>query len=296
MAFPTETSDENSKLALATRLRRAVEHHDWALHYQPILDLSRGDVVGVEALLRWSDGARGLVLPGDFIPLAEEMGLIEAIGEWVIDEMCKQARAWRNGGLGLDVSFNLSARQLWHPDLLQTILTRLDRTELDPHHIVIEITESAAMTDADRTQQVLDGLRQRGVRFAIDDFGTGYSSLSRLKDLPVDMLKIDRSFIREIPGSPQAEAVVRAIIQLALNLGMAALAEGIETEAQWRFLVENECPLGQGYFFSPPVPAEDIPSLAASEAFQLPANGQGSPEKVATGENALRFGRGILGI
>jgi diguanylate cyclase (GGDEF)-like protein/PAS domain S-box-containing protein len=282
MAFPTEKSDENSKLALATRLRRSVEHGDWVLHYQPILALSRGDVVGVEALLRWNDGARGLIAPGDFIPLAEEMGLIETIGEWILDELCRQTTMWRQGGLDLEVSFNLSARQLWHPDLIQTVLSHLDRTALDPHRLVIEITESAAMTDPDRTQQILDSLRRRGVRFAIDDFGTGYSSLSRLKDLPVDVLKIDQSFIREIPGSPPAEAVVRAIIQLAHILGMASLAEGIETEAQWRFLVENDCRLGQGFLFSEPVSGEKVAQVARANQFRMAVNGDALPSPRST--------------
>jgi diguanylate cyclase (GGDEF)-like protein/PAS domain S-box-containing protein len=253
-----DSAEAMTRLSLTTRLRKAVENQNWELHYQPLVDLRSGDMFGVEALIRWPEPGGGLVLPGDFIPLAEEMGLIEAIGDWVVEELGRQDRTWREDGLGMEISFNLSPRQLWQPDLAQKILGRLDACAVDPGNVVVEITESTAMIDPDRTQRILTDLHDRGLRLAIDDFGTGYSSLSRLKHLPVDILKIDRTFVREVDSDPEAGSMVCAIIGLADSLGMTPLAEGIETEAEWRFLIENGCPLGQGYFFSRPVPASEI--------------------------------------
>jgi EAL domain-containing protein (putative c-di-GMP-specific phosphodiesterase class I) len=187
------------------------------------------------------------------------MGLIEAIGDWVIEELARQDAAWRSEGLRLrELSFNLSPRQLWQPEISDRIVARLEAFDVDPARVVVEITESAAMIDPDRTQRILWDLHARGLRLAIDDFGTGYSSLSRLKHLPVDVLKVDRSFVRDVASDEQAGSMVRAIIQLAHGLGMAPLAEGIETEEEWRFLVANACPLGQGYHFSRPIPADEI--------------------------------------
>jgi EAL domain-containing protein (putative c-di-GMP-specific phosphodiesterase class I) len=217
-----------------------------------------GGMVGVEALIRWRQPNGGLVPPGDFIPLAEEMGLIEAIGDWVVEEICRQDADWRAEGFTTEISFNLSPRQLWQPNLVAKIVSRLTAAGMDPGRVVAEITESTAMTDPDRTQQVLFDLHARGLRLAIDDFGTGYSSLARLKHLPVDILKIDRSFVRDVDGDRDAQSMVSAMIALASNLGMTALAEGIETEAERRFLLDRGCPLGQGYLFSRPVPADDL--------------------------------------
>jgi len=246
------------KLSLSTRLRKAVENQNWELHYQPIVDLVEGSMTGVEALIRWNDPNGGLVQPGDFIPLAEEMGLIEAIGDWVVDELARQGEAWRADGLELELSFNLSPRQLWQPEVGTRIMERIEAAGLDPRRVLVEITETAAMTDPDRTLRILRDLRARGLRVALDDFGTGYSSLSRLKDLPVDVLKVDRSFVRDVSTQPANGSMVQAIVQLAHALGMTPLAEGIETQDDWLFLVERGCRLGQGYFFSRPVPAEDI--------------------------------------
>ncbi len=254
-----QDEDALGKLSLTTRLRKAVEHRHWVLHYQPVVNLASGQMVGVEALLRWADPNGGLVPPGEFIPLAEEMGLIEVIGDWVMEELARQDAEWREAGLSIrDISFNLSPRQLWQPDVSDRIVSRFDAHGVDPTRVVVEITESAAMTDPDRTQRILWDLHARGLRLAIDDFGTGYSSLSRLKHMPVDILKVDRSFVRDVASDPQAGSMVRAIIQLADGLGMLPLAEGIETEEEWRFLVANSCPLGQGYHFSKPIPAQEI--------------------------------------
>jgi EAL domain-containing protein (putative c-di-GMP-specific phosphodiesterase class I) len=191
------------------------------------------------------------------------MGLIAAIGDWVLESLCAQGRAWRDAGIRLELSFNLSPRQLWQSDLVTRIMSRLQEAEVDPGDVVVEITESAAMTDPDRTQRILTDLHDRGLRLAIDDFGTGHSSLARLKHLPVETLKIDRSFVRDLPHDRDAATMVRAMVQLANGLGLRALAEGIETEDQWRFLQDTECRLGQGFLFSRPVPALEIPGLIA---------------------------------
>ncbi|MBI3649111.1 MAG: EAL domain-containing protein [Actinobacteria bacterium] len=256
-----DDADALSRLSLSTRLRKAVENKAWTLHYQPVVTLEDGRMVGLEALIRWQEPNGGLVPPGEFIPMAEEMGLIEAIGDWVVEEICRQDELWRIDGLSTEISFNLSPRQLWQPELVSKIIARLAHAGMDPSRVVVEITESAAMTDPDRTQQILLDLHDRGVRLALDDFGTGYSSLARLKHMPVDVLKIDRSFIREVDADRDAQGMVSAMIALASNLGMTALAEGIETEAERRFLALRGCELGQGYLFSRPVPAGEILAL-----------------------------------
>ncbi len=258
VVYAEQTEDSLGKLSFTTRLRRAVENQNWTLHYQPIVDLSDASTLGVEALLRWRDPNGGLIPPGEFIPLAEEMGLIEVIGDWVVEEMVRQDEAWRAEGLELELSFNLSPRQLWQPDVTEKIISRLEAGGVDPAKVTVEITESTAMTDPERTQRILSDLHARGLRLALDDFGTGYSSLSRLKHMPVDTLKIDRSFVRDVAGDVQAGSMVRAIIQLAESLGMTSLAEGIETETEWNFLTERGCELGQGFYFSRPVPGADI--------------------------------------
>jgi len=216
---------------------------------------------GVEALIRWPDPAGGLVPPGDFIPLAEEMGLIEAIGAWVVEEICRQDALWRDEGLELEIGFNLSPRQLWQPDPVRRIADQIDEAGIDPQRITVEITESTAMHDPDRTLEVLHGFKDHGLKLAIDDFGTGYSSLSRLRYMPVDVLKIDRTFVRDVNADRQSASMVSAIIALASNLQMEPLAEGIETEEEWRFLAARGCSSGQGFLFSKAVPAEEISAM-----------------------------------
>ena len=250
-----------SKLSLSTRLRKAVEQKDWALHYQPLINLFSGEMFGVEALIRWPDPSGGLVPPGDFIPLAEEMGLIEAIGAWVVEEICRQDARWRDEGLELEIGFNLSPRQLWQPDPVRRIADQIEDSGIDPQRITVEITESTAMNDPDRTLEVLHGFKDHGLKLAIDDFGTGYSSLSRLRYMPVDVLKIDRTFVRDVNADKQSASMVSAIIALANNLSMEPLAEGIETEEEWRFLAARGCSSGQGFLFSKPVPAEEISAM-----------------------------------
>ena len=218
-------------------------------------------MIGVEALLRWESPTAGKVSPADFIPIAEETGLIVPIGDWVIAEACRQARQWRDQGIELTVACNLSPRQFHRQDMVEKILEHLDRAGLAPTALAIEITESAALADPEHTIQVLDQMRARGLHIAIDDFGTGYSSLDRLKRMPVQTLKIDRSFVRDIPADAQSSGLVTSIIQIAGNFRMRALAEGIETAEQWAYLRQLGCPAGQGFFFSRPVPATDISRL-----------------------------------
>jgi diguanylate cyclase (GGDEF)-like protein/PAS domain S-box-containing protein len=258
-------------LSFATRLRKAVEGRRWVLHYQPIVDLQTGRTTAVESLVRWNDPESGLIYPNDFIPLAEELGLIGAIGDWVLEEMGRQHLLWsQQDGQSIDMTFNLSPRQLWEPDLVENMTERLRAAGVDPATVVVEITESTAMTDLARGQPILWDLHRSGFRLAIDDFGTGYSSLARLRNLPIDILKIDRVFVGDLPNDSDARSMVEAIIRMAIGLGMQPLAEGIETDAQRRFLADRGCSLGQGYLFSPPRAAAEVrPFLTRGHAFAL---------------------------
>ena len=249
------------ELSFVTRLRRAVERDEFVLHYQPVMDLEAGQMVGVEALIRWEDPEHGLIQPDDFIPVAERMGMIGAISHWVVQNACSQAQEWRAAGFDLRVAINLPPI-LWQPSMLRRLTRTIQSFGIAASQLEIEITESAAMTDPDRTTRILSELHERGFGLAIDDFGTGYSSLSRLKQMPVTTIKIDRSFIRDLPGDAHSATMVSAIIGLARTLGLVPLAEGIETREQLRFLTERGCPLGQGYYFSRPVPAGEIAGIA----------------------------------
>ena len=261
------------RLEQITRLRKAVDRNEFILHYQPVIDLARAQaalaagrdsapMVGVEALIRWEDPDRGLVPPLDFIPLAEETGLIEPIGEWVVEEACRQAAEWAAEGLELDVAFNVSLRQLWQPDFVDKTLRAARVAGVDPGRMIVEITESSVMADPVRTQAVLEALNEHGFRMAIDDFGTGHSSLARLWRMPVDLLKIDRSFVAEMPGDEAASTMASTIIHLASSLGIDHLAEGIERPDQLEHLVRQGASLGQGYLFGRPGPASGIAALA----------------------------------
>ncbi len=254
--------DSSAKLQFVTRLRKAVESQRWTLHYQPVLDLATGRMRGVEALIRWIEPDGTMVPPGDFIPLAEELGLIETIGDWVVRELVYQAQAWRELDIDLSTSFNLSPRQFWQPDLANGILERIGEGGIDPAKVIVEITESSAMADPDRAQTILEELHAGGLRIAIDDFGTGYSSLARLRDMPVDVLKIDRSFVSGVDTDPQNQSIVSAFIELARGLGLTTLAEGIETEGELAFVQERGCVLGQGFLFSKAVPPEEIIAMS----------------------------------
>jgi diguanylate cyclase (GGDEF)-like protein/PAS domain S-box-containing protein len=247
------------RLALESGLRRALERDEFLLHYQPRVDIGSGRITGMEALLRWQQRAQELTPPAQFIALAEETGLIVPIGEWVVKTACARNQSWREQGLPpLRVAVNLSARQFAYANLLQDVARALADTGLDPAALEFEITESMVMHDPEQAVKLLVRLKDLGIHLSIDDFGTGYSSLSYLKRLPLDSVKIDRSFIRDIPGDADDAAITRAIIAMAHSLRLKVVAEGVETEAQLGFLREHGCDEMQGYYFSKPLPEDEF--------------------------------------
>jgi diguanylate cyclase (GGDEF)-like protein/PAS domain S-box-containing protein len=256
--FNAEMNQANERRAtLEKNLRRAVEYEEFELHYQPVVDIRDDRVVGFEALLRWSDPDLGPVSPAEFVPIAEEVRLIAPIGEWVLRTACAQIKAWRNAGHGLlSVSINLSAEQFQMSDLVALVGANLEAADLPPHVLTLEITETAVMADAGRTQAILGQLRSLGVRVSVDDFGTGYSSLGYLKKYPIQTVKIDRSFVDGVDNDPDDAAIVESIITLAENLNLEVIAEGVETAAQRDFLKNQNCFFVQGYFYGKPLPAE----------------------------------------
>jgi diguanylate cyclase (GGDEF)-like protein/PAS domain S-box-containing protein len=256
--YQREEGDARARLSLTTRLRRAIGEGELRLHYQPIVALSDHGMAGVEALVRWEDPATGLVPPGDFIPIAEETGLIDAIGDWVIEELCAQALRWAAIDLHPRLSFNLSPRQLRRTDLVSSIAERIAAHGLRPQQFCAELTETAVMSDAHRHRSLLDELHEAGLTIAIDDFGAGHSSLARLRDLPVQVLKVDRAFLDKVPDDRGSAAIVAAILALAEALDMTTIVEGIETGEQVAFLREHRCPFGQGYLLGRPVPADQL--------------------------------------
>ncbi len=258
---PRTSADPLVGLSMARRLREAVEGRHWVLHYQPMVELRTRAIIGVEALLRWRRPKGELVPAAQFISVAEEMGVMEVIGEWVIEELCAQARVWSAEGLEPQLSFNLSPRQLWRRDLAQGLASSFRDSGIDPSRVIVEISEATAATDPARTQRILHGLREQGMRIAIDDFGTGYSPPGRLRSLPVDILKIDNPLVRDLPQDVEVGGFVEAVISFAASLEIACLAEGIESEEQRAFLLEKGCRLGQGYLFSRPVSGQEITGL-----------------------------------
>jgi diguanylate cyclase (GGDEF)-like protein len=254
-------------LDLESHLRRAVERDEFVLRYQPIVELTDGRVIGAEALIRWRHPQRGMIPPQTFVPLAEETGLIVPIGRWVLGEACRQASTWnagRDGQPPLTVSVNLSARQVQQPDLPGLVAQVLRETGLDPSCLVLEITESLLLLDTEPTLRRLRQLKALGLRLAIDDFGTGYSSLVYLRRFPIDIIKIDKSFIDEIAGGPDDSTLALAIVQLGHKLRLNTVAEGIEAADQLAELRRAGCQFGQGYFFSEPLAAEDLGGLLAN--------------------------------
>ncbi|SCW74199.1 PAS domain S-box-containing protein/diguanylate cyclase (GGDEF) domain-containing protein [Paenibacillus tianmuensis] len=267
------------RLTLESELRRALAKNELLLHYQPQMDITTGRIVGFEALVRWQHPERGLVAPGEFIPFAEESGLIVPIGEWALKEACRQNKQWQDAGLEVvPVSVNLSIRQFMQHQLCVGIGRILRETGLDPALLELEITESCTM-DVDYACGLLHELKQLGVKISIDDFGTGYSSLSYLKKFPIDKLKIDRSFVRDILTDPNDAAIVASIIAMTRHLNMEVIAEGVEIEEQLRFLHDNDCHLIQGFYLSPPLAVPDAERLmklystqAAAEEERPPVN------------------------
>ena len=252
------------RLKLETELRRALEREEFVLYYQPKVDLESGKIIGMEALLRWQSPERGLVAPGEFIPLLEETGLILPVGEWVLRAACKQARTWQAEGLpDIRIAVNLSMLQFKQPDFAGLVLNILKENGLDPAlgAIELELTESLLMNNAAGAVDTLIRLHEAGIQFSIDDFGTGYSSLSYLKRFPINSLKIDQSFVRGLSSGSEDEAIVAAIIALAHSLGFNVIAEGVETTAQLDHLRRKGCNEMQGFLFSRPVPAAEMTQL-----------------------------------
>ena len=265
--FFTQEMNEQAleRLTLQNMLRRALEREEFWLCYQPLVDLTTGGIVGVEALLRWQSSDLGVVSAATFVPVLEETGLIVPVGEWVLRTACRQARTWQENGAGrfLRVAVNLSARQFGREDLVDTVARALEESGLDPRCLEMEITESLLMEDIEASSRILEELKGAlgGVRVSIDDFGTGHSSLSYLKTFPIDLLKIDSSFIRNLATDLDDAAITTAIIGLAHNLRLKVIAEGVESEEQLAFLQNKGCDEAQGYYFGRPLPAEDLTLL-----------------------------------
>lgn len=261
----------SERVAMQFELRRALECSEFVLHYQPQVRTGNGVIVGMEALVRWQHRERGLVYPDEFIPLAEATGLIIPLGNWVLRTACAQNKAFQEEGFApIRVAVNLSARQFQQPDLPEMVASVLKETGLDPDYLELEITENAAMRDIESAIRVLKRLREIGVHISIDDFGTGYSSLAYLKRLPIDGVKIDQSFVRDIATDPDDAAIVTATIGLARTLELRSIAEGVESREQLDFLKDHQCPEVQGYLFGKPAPAGEFRRLLAGQSLSTP--------------------------
>ena len=264
---PSMSDSMQERLALENDLRRALAASEFEIHFQPVVATRTGRILSVEALLRWRHPQKGLIGPSSFIPLAEQTGLIVPLDAWVLREACRQARAWaKDAGINVRVAINLSAMQFRCPDILDTIVSAVNAAGLEPRTLEIELTESALMIDPDGAASALKLLRSMGVSIAIDDFGTGYSSLSYLRRLPIDKLKIDRSFIRDLPTSATDESIVRAIVALAHSVGLQVVAEGVETPEQLERIRALDCDQWQGYYCCPPQPAAELAARLIDDA------------------------------
>ena len=263
--------DAEGTISLQRDLRDAIEHNKGLeLFYQPKIDGRTGRVTGAEALIRWHHPTKGMVSPAVFIPIAERFGLIGALGQWVTNEACRQIREWQGEGLRMHVAINLSVHQLRQTDLVDRIQEAIQTHEIAPEMVTFEITESAAMEDAQASLRIFEQIAQTRVSLSIDDFGTGYSSLSYLRKLPARQLKIDRSFVQDVDKEEDARAIVRAVIKLAHALNLEVVAEGVETEAQQDILVRMGCDQLQGFYFAKPMPAPKLKAWATGD--EVPAN------------------------
>jgi len=267
--FHTPQMNERAleRLRLETDLRQALERGEFELHYQPKVSCASGEIVGLEALLRWNHPQRGLVLPAEFVPVLEETGLIVPVGGWALATACRQLASWRQAGCGrVSVAVNLAARQLEDPGLIDTVHRALADSKLEAGGLELELTESVLMRNAEHVIATLGELRRLGVRFSVDDFGTGYSSLAYLKRFPLDALKVDRSFVQDIAADPDDASITRAVITMAHQLKLKVVAEGVETNAQLTLLIANQCDEIQGYLFSKPLPAAAAGTLLQSRS------------------------------
>ncbi len=259
---PQMNEKTNRRLSLEKDLRKALEQNEFVLYYQPKIGIASGLIVGMEALIRWCHPEKGMISPGDFIPLAEETGLIIPMGLWVLKTACQQVHSWRTmGWKSLRVAVNLSALQVQSEDIIQQVKDVLATTDLTSDGLELEITESIAMHDVTRTVGIIREFREMGIHISIDDFGTGYSSLSYLKSLPLHALKIDQSFVRDLVENSEDASIVTSIISMAAAMNLEVVAEGVETEEQLAFLAKQNCSQAQGYFFSRPVSADDFLEL-----------------------------------
>jgi len=256
------TARTTERLALQAGLRRALDQGEFVLYYQPQLELQSHRIIGVEALVRWRHPEKGMVSPAEFIPIAEDTGLIVPLGEWILRTACLQAKAWQKQGLAnVNMAVNISARQLKEPLFPQRALEIVNETGLDPHCLELEVTESILVEGLEAVNTVLQEFKQAGIMISLDDFGTGYSSLSYLKRFPIDKLKIDQSFVRDMLTDSNDAGLVRAIIAMAKALGLTAIAEGVETQGQLNFLKDENCREIQGYHIARPMPAEQAADL-----------------------------------
>ncbi|SNY44078.1 diguanylate cyclase (GGDEF) domain-containing protein [Arsukibacterium tuosuense] len=259
--------------SIEASLHLALERNEFLLHYQPKIDLHSGAIVGVEALIRWQHPQRGLLLPGHFMSIAEDCGLILPIGRWVLREACLQAAAWMNSGLpAIIVAVNTSALEFRSEEFLEHIRATLKTTGFDPHLLEIELTESVLMRDVESTNSVLHSLSDMGIRLAIDDFGTGYSSLSYLRRFPINTLKIDQCFVNQLNANPDDATIVQAVISLGKSLHQRVIAEGVETQEQYEFLLAKNCDEGQGYYFGFPMAPQSLAALLKAGGSLIPAS------------------------
>jgi EAL domain-containing protein (putative c-di-GMP-specific phosphodiesterase class I) len=261
---PEMHADAIRRIEVESQLRTAIDQNQFVMYYQPTIDLRTGRLTGVEALMRWQHPARGIVPPMEFIPLAEESGLIVPLGQWAIQESCRQVRIWQKeipADEPIALNVNLSGRQLRHPNIVRDIADALDDSGLLPSRLILEITESVLMVDTAATLNRLFQLKSLGVRLAVDDFGTGYSSFAYLRRFPVDILKIDKSFVDGVATEPTASALVDAMIRIGKTLRLETVAEGVEKVEQADRLRALQCDIGQGYLFSRPLPSDAITSF-----------------------------------
>lgn len=267
---PEMNAQLQERLALENELSGALERSEMLVYYQPLIDLQSRQITAVEALIRWQHPTQGLISPAKFIPIAETNGLIIPIGEWVLRTACTQNRAWHLAGLPpIRISVNLSARQFEQPNLVEVVSQILEETKLEACYLELEVTESFLMADIERSVKTLKQLRELGISLALDDFGTGYSSLNYLKRFPINMLKIDQSFVQDVTSNPDSAAVTNAIIALAKNLRLNITAEGVETQEQLDYLQMQGCEEGQGFYFSRPVPPEIITKILKTSSQKI---------------------------